>query len=343
MNAPVNELLYAGAVRIDMDSTSLIVLALFTLLFFTLRKLVFHPFLEDVDRRESKTVKMRETAEELEARAEALREKHQAAVEAATQEAQEARRALRVEGLHDKEGRISEAQAEAQAKYEAQSEILNAQFDSARTSALSQADDLAKSIASKVLGRAVAWMLIMGSSTYCLAGEAFAGGDAHGADTYLFDLANQAASLLVLVGLIVFFAGSKVKASLQVRAEALASEIAAAQSAHDEAQNLLNKYESMISELESERETLLETYRKQGENEKAKLIEEGKSEAERAARDAERIAENELASMQSKIERELVDVSLARAEELIVKKLNITDHTRLNQSYLSELDKLARG
>ena len=342
MNAAVNELLYAGGVRIDLDSTSLVVLVLFTLLFFILRKLVFHPFLEDADSRESKTVKMRETAEELEARADALREKHRTAVETATQEAQEARRKLRVEGLHDKEDRVGVAQSEAQASYEAQSEKLNAQFEGARKSALAQADDLAKNIAAKVLGRAVMLVLAIGGSSFFM-GEAFAGGDSHGADRYFYDLANQGASLLVFVGAIIFLAGGKIKAGLQARAESLAAEIAAAQSAHDDAQSLLNQYEAMIGELEADRETLLETYRKQGEEEKAKLIEEGKAEAERASRDAQRAAENELAAMQRKIERELVDLSLSRAEELIVKKINITDHTRLNQSYLSDLDKLSRS
>ena len=183
----------------------------------------------------------------------------------------------------------------------------------------------------------------LGASSYLFTGEALAGGGANAEDTYFFDLANQAASLLVFVGVIVFLAGPKIKAGLQARAEALAAEIAAAQTAHDDAQALLNKYEAMIGELEAERETLLETYRKQGEDEKAKLIEEGKAEAERASRDAQRAAENELAAMQRKIERELVDLSLSRAEELIVKKINITDHTRLNQSYLSDLDKIARG
>jgi F-type H+-transporting ATPase subunit b len=343
MNASVNELLYAGAVRIDMDSTSLVVLALFTLLFFTLRKLVFHPFLEDTDLRESKTVKMRETAKELEARASELQEKHRSAVESATLEAQQARRELRVAGLHNKEDRVSKAQSEAQASYDEQSEKLSAQFVSARESALSQADDIAKSIASKVLGRAVVWLMALGTSSYVFVSEAFAGGDAHGESTYLFDLANQSASLLLLVGLIIYFAGGSIKSGLVNRAESIAQEIEAAKSAHDKAHKLLNTYEEMINAFETERESLLATYRAQGEEEKAKLIEEGKAEAERVAKDAKRTAENEFAAMQNKIERELVDVSLARAEELIVKKINITDHTRLTQSYLSELDKIARG
>lgn len=348
MNVSVNELLYAGAVRIDLDSTSLVILVLFTLLFFLLRSLVFHPFLEDVDQRDAKTVKMRETAEELEIRAEQLKEKHRSAVEAATLEAQEARRSLRVAGLHDKDERVSEAQAEAQAKYEEQAGKLNAQFESARETALSQADDLAKSIATKVLGRALVWMgLAFGVSSFMLNSKAFAGataGDSHSGlpDSYFFDLANQGASLLLLVGVIVYFAGGKIKESLKNRADELAKEIAAAQNAHQQAQSLLNKYESLISSLESERESLLETYRAQGEQEKAKLIAEGKAEAERVAKDTQRSLENELASMQHKIEQELVDLSLSRAEDLILKNLKPTDHTRLTQGYLAELDQASR-
>ena len=342
MNASVNELLYAGAVRIDLDSTSLIVLVLFTLLFFILRKLVFHPFLEDADLRESKTVKMRETAEELETRANELKEKHRSAIEAATLEAQEARRELRVSGLHDKEDRVSKAQAEAQSNYEAQSDQLNTQFESARKTALAQADDLAKSIASKVLGRAVVLILAFGASSYLFASEAMAGSEVAGESTYFFDLANQAVSLLLFVGLIVFLAGGKIKESLKTRAENLAQEIDAAQNAHDVAKKALDEYESLINTFEAERESLLATYRNQGEEEKAKLIAEGKAEAERVAKDAQRAAENELASMQQRIERELIDLSLARAEEMITSKLAITDHTRLTQNYLSELDKAAR-
>ena len=349
MNVSVNELLYAGAVRIDMDSTSLVILVLFTLLFFLLRSLVFRPFLEDVDQRDAKTIKMRESAEELELRAEELKEKHRSAVEAATTEAQEARRSLRVAGLHDKDERVSKAQKEAQANYEEQAGKLNAQFESARETALAQADDLAKNIASKVLGRALVWLgLAYGVSSYVFASAAFAGapvGDAHGGlpESYFYDLANQGASLLLLLGALIFFAGGKIKESLKNRANELAKEIAAAQEAHQQAQTLLDKYEGLIASLESERDSLLEAYRAQGEEEKAKLIEEGKAEAERVTKDAQRSLENELASMQHKIEQELIDLSLTRAEDLILKNLKPTDHTRLTQGYLAELDQVGRN
>ena len=345
MSAPITEIIYAGAVRIDLDSTSLIILALFTLLFFILRKLVFHPFLEDVDQRDERTVKMRESASELEARAEALRQEHLNAVADATQSAQEVRRELRVAGLHDKEARVSEAQAEAQASYQERLGKLRASFEGARKDALSQADSLAKEIASKVLGRNVVWFIA------ALGGYALLGlPEAHAADAeggYLFGLIqteyyynffNQALTVLVLVGAAIYFAGGQIKANLKGRADELAQEINAAQGAHDQAQELLNKYEAMIAKLESEREELLNAYRAQGEEEKARLIAEGEREAERVTQDAQRQLDNELSSMQRDIERELVETSLARAEELIHSKLNLTDHNRLTEGYLAELE-----
>ena len=43
--------------------------------------------------------------------------------------------------------------------------------------------------------------------------------------------------------------------------------------------------------------------------------------------------------MQRKIESELVESALKRAEELIVAKVSRADHNRLNQEYLSEIER----
>jgi F-type H+-transporting ATPase subunit b len=341
MSAPITDIVYAGAVRIDLDSTSLIILVLFTILFVTLRKLVFHPFLEDIDQRDERTVKMRESTEELDARAEQLKEEHRIALEAATQAAQEARRALRVEGLHHKEGHVDSAQEQAQANYQEQLEQLRGKFDGARTEALAQADDLARSIASKVLGRNIVWFLaVVGVSSFAFVPDAFAGGSG---DSYVFDLINQSVSLVVLLGIIIYASGGKIKEGLKARSDELAQEINDAQEAHDQAQKLLDKYEGMIAQLQQDGESLLATYRQQGEEEKTRLIEEGEREADRIAKDAKRQIDNELGSMQRQIERELVETSLSRAEELINSKLNLTDHNRLTESYLNELEQPNRG
>ena len=339
LNPPI---LYAGAVRIDVDLTSLIVLVLFTGLFFMLKKLIFEPFLEDVDQRDDRTTKMHESATALEARADVLRAEYKVATEAATDEAFEARRTLRVEGLHQKDSQVNHAQAKAQDEYKEQSAKLQAQFESARKEALSQAGSLAESIAAKVLGRALVWFggaLALGALSPRAAFANAAGQASPGTiELYLFNLANQAASLLVIIAAIVFFGGRKIQASLAARADNLSSEIAAAQAAHDQAQKLLDQYEGMIAQLKTERDQLIKTYREQGEAEKARLIEEGEREARRVAQDTQRMLNNELAHMQQKIESELVEVSLERAEVLVKEKLNLTDHNRITDEYLTSLE-----
>jgi F0F1-type ATP synthase membrane subunit b/b' len=62
---------------------------------------------------------------------------------------------LRVAGLEDKDTRVAAAQKEANAHYESTSASLHSQFEKARTDALSQVDELARQITSKVLGRKV--------------------------------------------------------------------------------------------------------------------------------------------------------------------------------------------
>jgi F0F1-type ATP synthase membrane subunit b/b' len=84
-------------------------------------------------------------ANELQARYEEL------SAEALAQ-AQEARRALRVDGLEQKESAVDAARKQANARFDEGSNKLNAQFESARKEALSQVDALAREIKTKVLG-----------------------------------------------------------------------------------------------------------------------------------------------------------------------------------------------
>ena len=88
---------------------------------------------------------------------------------------------------------------------------------------------------------------------------------------------------------------------------------------------------------ETERAELINQYKTQGEEERAKLIEEGKREAQRISDNAVRAAENELAFMQQKIESELIEASLKRAQELLEKQVNFSDHRRLTQEYFKQV------
>ena len=142
----------SGSIRLDVDQTSLVILAAFVVLHQLLKRLVFKPYLEDVDARDARTGQAMERCADLEAKASELESRYEALNTAALADAQEVRRSLRVEGQDDKETRVDQARKDAEASFTEQAKAINEQFQSARDEALSQVDALAKEIKTKVLG-----------------------------------------------------------------------------------------------------------------------------------------------------------------------------------------------
>ena len=155
MNILAIEIVHAGGERLDLDLTALLILGILLVLFMALKALVFNPFLDDLEQRDVQTEQVRQTADDLKSKAESLAEQYQTEIAQARTHAQEARRTLRVAGLEDKDGRVAQAQKEANAHYESMSSSLHSQFEKAHSDALSQVDDLARQITSKILGRKV--------------------------------------------------------------------------------------------------------------------------------------------------------------------------------------------
>lgn len=142
----------SGSIRLDVDQTSLVILAAFVVLHQLLKRLVFKPYLEDVDARDALTSQTMERCAELEAKASALESRYDELNAAALADAQDLRRGLRVEGLDDKETRVDQARKDAEASFAEQAKAINEQFEVARSEALSQVEALANEIKTKVLG-----------------------------------------------------------------------------------------------------------------------------------------------------------------------------------------------
>lgn len=153
----------------------------------------------------------------------------------------------------------------------------------------------------------------------------------------------HAVNLVILLLLIVKFAGKGVKAALAARSAAVTHEIDAASKLHAEAQAMLDEYQAKMDGLQTELNTIKTQYREQGEAEKARLIAEGKAEAERLKADAERAAQNEFARVRARLESEVVDRAIDAAEELIKARMTPADQRRLTAEYLSRLEETARA
>ena len=144
-----------GGLRLDVDGTFFIQLALLTALFFILNALVFQPFLQSLEIRDEKTSKTRERAQQLEERAAELTSRLEESMSSAREAAQAARRSLRVEGLQERDTEVGAARAAQDDQLQSARKELESQLKNARGEAQAQVETLARSLASKALGRSV--------------------------------------------------------------------------------------------------------------------------------------------------------------------------------------------
>ena len=148
------DILLSG-LRLDVDGTFFIQLALLTALFFILNALVFQPFLQSLEIRDEKTSKTRARAQQLEERADELTSRLEESMSNAREAAQAARRTLRVEGLQERDAEVGMARTAQDEQLQRAQRELETQLESARGEAQSQVETLARSLASKALGRSV--------------------------------------------------------------------------------------------------------------------------------------------------------------------------------------------
>lgn len=168
-------------------------------------------------------------------------------------------------------------------------------------------------------------------------------GPAHAAGGGWTLIIFQAINLAILVFLLVKFAGKPLNRAIKAKAERVEKDIAEASKLHAEASAMLAEYEEKLAGLDARAEELLAQYRRDGEQEKARLIAAAEAESERIRREAERSAKNEIDRARARLEAEVVDLAIEAAEQAIRSRLTPVDHRRLTADYLGQLEEMLRG
>ena len=127
----------------------------FAVLVYPLNALLFRPIIKALDERDERIAGTRTKAEKLSQDAQAVLEEYETAVRQAREEAERSRRGK----LEEARARMIEttvaARGEAERKLEEARVELASTLDGARATLRSQADDLAREAAARVLGRAL--------------------------------------------------------------------------------------------------------------------------------------------------------------------------------------------
>jgi len=148
--------LASGHPLIDIDWTVAVQFGLFLLLFFVSNKLLFQPYLRLRERRKEGIDGARAEAERMTAQADAKLADYEKHLAAAKNRANEEGRKVRTEAAAHEKDVTDKARAEAQKSIDEATAKMRQETDAARLQLLPQANQLARQIASKLLGREVA-------------------------------------------------------------------------------------------------------------------------------------------------------------------------------------------
>lgn len=145
-----------GQPLIDIDLTAVVQFGLFVIIYLVGNKLLFQPYLQLRERRKAGIEGAREEAERMTAQADAKLADYNKQLAAARDRAGDEGRKVRVEAAaHEKEV-TDKARAAAQKAIDEAQKKMRAETDAARAQLMPQAEALAKTMASKLLGREVA-------------------------------------------------------------------------------------------------------------------------------------------------------------------------------------------
>jgi F-type H+-transporting ATPase subunit b len=148
--------LASGHPLIDIDGTALIQFGLFVLLWIISKKLLFQPYLALRERRKQGIEGAREEATRMTAEADAKLADYDKQLSVARNRANEEGRKVRGEAVAHEREVTDKARATAQTAIDEAHAKMRSETDAARAQLMPQAEQIARQIASKLLGREVA-------------------------------------------------------------------------------------------------------------------------------------------------------------------------------------------
>ncbi len=145
---------------------------------------------------------------------------------------------------------------------------------------------------------------------------------------------------LMVVILVFVLRKTTIKDYFAIRREELKRKMEQLQREKDALEARYRELEAKLKETELTRAQILEEYRREGEIEKAKIIENAQQRARYIMAQAESTIQRELQSAKDRLMAEVMAMAARRAEELLAKEIKDTDQERLVGDFIERVGKL---
>lgn len=161
------------------------------------------------------------------------------------------------------------------------------------------------------------------------------GGDTHSSS--IVDLIFPLINFLIFVYLAKRYAIPPLREHLKKRREGIINSVAEANETKSQAEKTLQRYKSLLQNLQEEAVRIREGLRAEGEREKARMMAEAEEFTAKLKADADFMAEQEIKTARQQIRGELADLAEEAAERAIATQLTNDDQDRLIHDFAQQL------
>ncbi len=142
----------------------------------------------------------------------------------------------------------------------------------------------------------------------------------------------------VLVIALVFVLRKPLSQALGARIKDIKDQLENLEARKIEAEKQLAEYSEKLSRLEKESQKIVEDYIRQGKEAKARILKEAESAADKLQTQARRNIEHEFKQAKLKLQEDIFETSLAKAEDILKGKISDEDQDRLVDEYLRKVE-----
>ncbi len=184
------------------------------------------------------------------------------------------------------------------------------------------------------LPRFIAFLLWM---SLCLVNPLFAseGGGGGGSQIYW-----QIFSLALLIIVLSFVLKKPVRSFLAKRREQVKNALEQSAKKEQQLAALFREWESKLASLGQEINDLHQKINQEGEIERKRIVDRALEEADRVRKQAQVVSAQELKKARSALKKEMVDLSVELAEELLKQAIQPQDQDRLVRDYIAKMREL---
>ena len=180
-------------------------------------------------------------------------------------------------------------------------------------------------------------IVIMAVFLFCFVGTTIASSEGNGGKGWVATDTYKVMNFAVLAIGLFLILRKPVSQALDSRIKGIKDQLNELETKKKEAEKELVKYNERFSLLEQEAEKLVEEYIRQGNEAKARIIEEAKKAAEKLEEQARRNIENEFKQAKIQLQQDTLEKALVNAETLIKNNITAQDQDKIVDEYLEKV------